>query len=268
MARVKQFDVITGTIGNVSFYTRKGSTEVFARAKGGTSKEKIKRNPEFANVRKNNKEFGGCSKISKQIRLSFFPIRNVADYNLAPALNSVVKNIQKMDEESAWGERSIRLSKYRSILTGFDFNRNNRFSSIIRIPLRWEIKRENQQAEITIPAFACSYGLYLPWKYASFRLVATLGIVSDFMLNPANQTYEPTHGDFSRPQKHTETAWFSTQASIPEQKLSLSLADPAGAFNEDDTLVLAIAIEFGTQDAFGNQIPQKGAGAGMVLGTK
>jgi len=30
--------------------------------------------------------------------------------------------------------------------------------------------------------------------------------------------------------------------------------------------VLAIAIEFGTQDAFGNQIPQKGAGAGMVLG--
>ncbi len=37
---------------------------------------------------------------------------------------------------------------------------------------------------------------------------------------------------------------------------------------KDDTLVLAIAIEFGTQDAFGNQIPQKGAGAGMVLGTK
>ncbi len=102
MARVKQFDVITGSIGKVSFYTRKGSTDVFARAKGGASKEKIKRNPEFANVRKNNKEFGGCSKISKQIRLSFYPIRNVADYNLAPALNSVVKNIQKMDEEGAW----------------------------------------------------------------------------------------------------------------------------------------------------------------------
>ncbi|MEI6554478.1 MAG: hypothetical protein WCL70_02690 [Paludibacter sp.] len=266
MARVKQFDVITGSIANLSFYTRKGSTEVFARTKGGASKEKIKRNPEFANVRKNNKEFGGCSKISKQIRLSFYPVRNVADYNLAPALNSVVKNIQKMDEESPWGERSIRLSKYRSILTGFDFNRTNRFSSMVRIPLHWEINRENQQAEIVIPAFACSYGLYLPWKYTSFRLVATLGIVSDFVLNQANQTYEPTHGDFTRPQKYTETPWFSTQASIPEQKLSLTLADPAEAFNDDDTLVLAIAIEFGTQDAFGNQIPQKGAGAGMVLG--
>lgn len=173
-----------------------------------------------------------------------------------------------MDEEAAWGERSIRLSKYRSILTGFDFNRTNRFNSIVRIPLQWVITREKQQAEIVIPAFACSYGLYLPWKYASFRLAATLGIVSDFMLNPANQTYEPTHGDFSRPQKYTETDWFSTQASIPEQKLSLTLADPAGAFNDDDTLVLAIAIEFGTQDAFGNQIAQKGAGAGMVLGTR
>lgn len=95
MARVKQFDVITGQIGNVSFYTRKGSTEVFARTKGGASKEKIKRNPEFANVRKNNKEFGGCSKISKQIRLSFYSIRDIADFNLAPALNSIVKNIQK-----------------------------------------------------------------------------------------------------------------------------------------------------------------------------
>lgn len=268
MARVKQFDVITGSIANLSFYTRKGSNQVFVRTKGGASKEKIKRNPEFANVRKNNKEFGGCSKISKQIRLSFFPIRNVADYNLAPVLNSLVKNIQKMDEEAAIGERSIRLSKYRTILTGFDFNRANRFSSLVRIPLQWEIKRESQLAEVTIPAFACSYGLYLPWKYASFRLVATLGVVSDFMLNPTNQTYEPTHGDLIRPQKYAETSWFSTQASITEQKLTLTLADPAGAFNDDDTLVLAIAIEFGILDAFGNQIPQKGAGAGMVLGTK
>ena len=268
MARVKQFDVITGSIANLSFYTRKGSSEVFVRTKGGASKAKIKRNPEFANVRKNNKEFGGCSKISSQIRLSFFRVRSVADYNLAPALNSIMKTIQKMDEESAWGERSIRLSKYRSILTGFDFNRNNRFSSIVRLPLEWEIVRENQQAEIVIPGFACSYGLYLPWKYASFRLVATLGIVSDYVLNPASQTYGPAHGDFSRPQKYTETVWYSTQASVPEQKLTLTLAYPDSEFSDEDTLILTIAIEFGTLDAFGNQIPQKGAGAGMILGTK
>jgi hypothetical protein len=40
MARVKQLDQITGTIGKLSFYTRKGSDQIFVRTKGGASKEK------------------------------------------------------------------------------------------------------------------------------------------------------------------------------------------------------------------------------------
>ena len=48
MARVKQFDVITGSISNLSFYTRKGSDQVFVRTKGGATKSQIKRRPEFA----------------------------------------------------------------------------------------------------------------------------------------------------------------------------------------------------------------------------
>jgi hypothetical protein len=55
---------------------------------------------------------------------------------------------------------------------------------------------------------------------------------------------------------------------VPEQKLTLTLAYPDSEFSDEDTLILTIAIEFGTLDAFGNQIPQKGAGAGMILGTK
>ncbi|HET7733246.1 MAG TPA: hypothetical protein VFK73_05340, partial [Paludibacter sp.] len=127
MARVKQFDVITGSISNLSFYTRKGSDQVFVRTKGGATKNQIKRRPEFENVRKNNKEFGGCSKMSREIRSTFSPLAHVADYNLAPVLCSVAKNMQKGDTVNPMGERSIRLSQFKQYLPGMDFNRINRF---------------------------------------------------------------------------------------------------------------------------------------------
>lgn len=269
MARVKQFDVITGSIANLSFYTRKGSDQVFVRTKGGASKSKIKRNPEFANLRKNNMEFGGCSTMSKHVRMSFNPLRNVADYNLAPALGSLMKSIQKMDTEGLWGERAIRLSHYRSLLTGFDFNRVVRFSSIFRMPVQWTIQRDSRQcAEVVLPAFACSYALYLPGEYGSFRFVTTLGVVSDHQIKANCKGYEPTHGDRVRPLTTIATEWYPTRGSVPEQKLTLKLSDPDGEFADDDTLILAIGIEFGTLDPFGNQTPLKGAGAGMILGTK
>jgi len=268
MARVKQFDVITGSIANLSFYTRKGSDKVFVRTKGGPSKNKIKRNPEFANVRRNNREFGGCSTMSHNIRYSFYGLHHVADYNLSSTLCSLCKTIQKLDTDGVWGERSIRLSKYRSLLSGFEFNRINRFSSIFRIMPVWNIDRYTQQCIMNIPAFDCSYGLQLPGQYSSFRLVVVLGVVSDLQINASKSRYEPTHGDKIRNFSRAETPWFSTKASIQEQQLIVKIKDLPELFKDDDTLVLSIAIEFGTLDALGNQIPLKNAGAGMILETK
>jgi hypothetical protein len=39
MARVKQNNQYTGTIGGLTQYTRKGSNEIFLRRKGGATKE-------------------------------------------------------------------------------------------------------------------------------------------------------------------------------------------------------------------------------------
>jgi len=65
--------------------------------------------------------------------------------------------------------------------------------------------------------------------------------------------------------KTTSTPWYSTQASIPEQQLFLNINELSANFTDDDTLILTIALEFGTLDAFGNPTPVKGAGAGKVL---
>ena len=53
---------------------------------------------------------------------------------------------------------------------------------------------------------------------------------------------------------------------MPEQQLIVNIHEPSAIFNDDDTLVLTIAIEFGSLDAFGNPTPLKGVGAGKILG--
>jgi len=268
MARAKQLDQLTGTIGKLSFYTRKGSDEIFVRTKGGATKDQIKRRPEFANVRRNNKEFGGCSKMSKAIRMAFIGMHHVADYNLAPALCSLMKNIQAADTEGAHGERGIYLSQYKQYLAGFNFNRINRFDSVLRIPLDWKIDRENTSATLTIPEFACSLGLQVYEKHRLFRISACLGVVTDLVFNERNKDYEPVHDTIGLGMRIESTAWYPTTSTVNAQTLEmkLELTHPEITFNDSDTLILVVAIEFGAFDDFGKPMEVKGAGAGKVLG--
>jgi len=297
MARVKNFDQITGNIGKLSFYTRKGSSEIFVRRKGGASKEKIKRDPAFANLRKVNKEFGGSAKMSKQIRMAFYGLEHVAEYNLAPAFSKLAHDILKTDTENPTGERAISLSKFRYLLTGFDFSRSVRFNSLLRVPLSHSIDRNKQQAIVHIPSFACSFGLHVAETrgatysktpnasaYGHFRITAALGIVTDMLLNPANQTYEPVHDKLGQGFQTVSTPWYSTQTTVPEQDLTLCLQSENSDdntqtdtftngttafkpnFTDADTLVLTVVLEFGTPDAFGNTMPVRGAGGGMIMG--
>ena len=275
MARVKNLDQITGSLKNLSFYTRKGSDTIYVRTKGGASKEKIKRDPAFEGLRRVNKEFGGCAKMSKQIRLAFYGLEHVAEINLAAQLSKLAKDIQKTDDQHPVGERNITLSNYRYLLTGFDFGHNTRFNSLLRVPLSCSIDRNKQQAAVQIPAFACSFGLNTTRfsTYAQFRIRAALGIVTDMALNPANQNYEPVHNTLGQGFQTRNTEWLSTQGTVEQQELQLSLltgdnASPGSTLTNADTLLLTVIVEFGAPDALGRIMPVRGAGGGMVLGVK
>jgi len=296
MARVKNLDQITGNLKNFSFYTRKGSEGIIVRTKGGASKEKIKRDPAFAGLRKANKEFGGCSKMGKQIRMAFYGLEHVAEYNLSSALSKLAKDIQKTDAMHPVGERDIRFSAYRFLLKGFDFGRTTRFASMLRVPLAYTLVRQRQEAVLQIPAFACSFGLNMPdtrTAFSYFRITAALGIVTDMALNPQTLGYEPVHDKLGQGYRTCSTEWYSTQGSVPEQVLRLALmaesegvtqqttservtlSDPLTVaehpypiFNDSDSLLLTVVLEFGAPDAFGHIMPVRGVGGGMVLGVE
>ncbi|MEI8085681.1 MAG: hypothetical protein WCG93_05650, partial [Paludibacter sp.] len=70
------------------------------------------------------------------------------------------------------------------------------------------------------------------------------------------------------PYKPSATVWYSTQATVPEQQLTLDISETPSDFCDADTLILSIAIEFGELDAFGNPVAMKYGGAGKILGTK
>lgn len=266
MARVKNLDQVTGSLNNLSFYTRKGNNQIFVRTKGGASKAKIKRSPAFANVRKANMEFGGCSKMSREIREAFYGLEHVADFNLAPKFISLMKSIMNADTSHEKGERSILLSGYKYLLNGYNFNTIHPFATILRIALQWGIVREEMRASINIPAFSSSFGLNIPGNYALFRLRACLGLATDMQLNEQKKGYETVHDTPGRGFTTAETEWYSTQASIPAQELNLQLLESAQFFTANDTLILTVIIEFGTLDPFGNPTPIRGAGAGLIVG--
>lgn len=274
MARIKNLDQITGNLKNLSFYTRKGSTEIFVRTKGGPSKEKISRDPAFKNLRQANKEFGGCSKMSKQIRMAFYGLEHVAEINLAPALCGVAKVLQKADTTSQKGERKILLSQLSYLLTGFDFGRDCRFNNIFRVPLQYSISRDEQMATIDIPAFDCDFGIniialknHLQKKTlpGHFRFHVALGIVTDMCLNESKSAYVPVHDKLGHGFKTVASDWFSMQSKIPEQKLQINIFQQEAVITVNDSFVLTIIIEFGLPDWQGKMYPAKGIGCGMII---
>ena len=102
-------------------------------------------------------------------------------------------------------------------------------------------------------------------NYALFRISISLGVVTDLQLNTSKTGYEPVNSTIGQGFKTVSTGWYSTQASVPGQQLLLNIHEPSAIFTDEDTLVLSIAIEFGTMDAFGNPTPVRGAGAGKIL---
>jgi hypothetical protein len=60
MATVKPPFQITGRVQEFSYYTMKGSDKVFMRMKGGPSKVRMEKGPEFELVRKHQSEWASC----------------------------------------------------------------------------------------------------------------------------------------------------------------------------------------------------------------
>jgi len=266
MTIVKGFMQMTGSIQGVSFYTLKGSDKVIMRTKGGATKKQIAKSPRFENTRKQNMEFGGCSKFGSKTRRAFGGLHRIADYNVTPVLNGMGKSLMKLDTVSEIGRRNLKLSENKEILEGFNFNRNYPFNTVVRISPQWILDRNNLQATVTVPRINTDIDLLNIQKLPFFRLMVAIGTVSDLAYNETKNEYKPLVPDLHGASITTTGAWFKTQSIVPEQTLVVQLNKSLAAeLAGDISVLLSMAIEFGNIGMTDEPVEVKYAGCGKVL---
>jgi hypothetical protein len=269
MTIVKGFLQMSGSIKGVSFYTLKGSDKVIMRTKGGPKKNQIETSSKFEGLRKSNKEFGGCAKFASKSRHAFGGLHSLADYNLNPVLTGIGKNLMKLDKTGEVGKRSLKLSVFKEALEGFNFNRNYPFTTILRVSPRWEIDREQLGAVVTIPRINTDIDLLNFQKLPFFRLIVVIGTISDMMLNPVKENYEPMVPELHGVSQTLTGEWNTTKTILPEHNMTVQLPESRIPFLTDNvTVVLSMAVEFGNVGFTGEPVEVKYAGCGKVLATR
>jgi len=252
----------TGTLGNISAYTRRGSDKIILRLKGGPSKKKIKTHPRFEPVRNNNMEFGGRSSTIKRINLVISPLKPLADFNIASAFQPILKRAQLLDTVSKPGTRNVLLSRHPRLFEGFDFNRQNSFSSIIRSPLSHTLSRTSLTPAIEIPQLIPGINFFIPGKYPLFSFIATVGAVPDMTWRKFR--YEPFEEiNLINCYQEITTAWLPCVKGAAASAINFSMTElPKGS---DWSLLLTVGIRFATVGGDGEPEQIKYAGAGKIL---
>ena len=257
---------MTGSIKGVSFYTVRGSDQVIMRTKGGAKKEQIAKSPKFAGLRKQQKEWSGCTKFASVARHAFGGLHRLADYNLTAVLNGMGKNIQKLDMESEVGQRAVRLSQCKLALEGFNFNRNYPFNTVLRVGVNFQLDRNLLMATVTVPRINTEIDLQNIQRLPYFRLIVAMGTVSDMQYNADINDYSPLNSDLHGVTETLTGEWYSAETILPEHSLKVQMSEAQQAFLTDDvSLILSMAVEFGKVGFAGQTVEVKYAGCGKVL---
>ena len=243
MAKLTSALEFTGSIGNVSVYTVGESPEKIMRGKGGASKEKIKNDPAFELVRKNNTEFSICTGLTSSIKRAMFTLKQFGDYNYSPVINGVMRYMIQRDVNSEWGKRGALFSSHGSILEGFDLNTFHLFGSIIRPVLQYKVDYATGSATIELPALLRDVNFFPDWPLPLFRMVATLGVLDDW--HHDGKQYTKIGKLPHIPCAYAITDWLLTDQPFAGETLTLQLPalwQPAPT----RSLMLSIGFEMGT----------------------
>lgn len=264
MGKIEQGVEFTGSVGNLTAYRMRGVDGIVVRMKGGASKTRIKNDREFRHTRQLNAEFGGRSAASKGIMRMLYPLKALADYNIAGPLNALLRPIQLEDPKNNKGERSIMLSENPGLLEGFSLNRKVVFESIVRAPLTFTVLRETMSAEVNIPALMPDINFKPQGKHPLYSFDAVLGLVPDLFFSPDG--YKPSHKKYADENLGfvlERSEWFPSMSGSEATKLALkfNFVPPDDHF----ILMLSIGIRFG-YPVSGNVVEQvKYAGAAKVV---
>jgi len=275
MSIVKGPIKFTGSVAGYSFYTVAGSDKVIMRTKGGPDPKKMKKHKKFAKVRLHQQEFAGAKKFSDSIRFGLGETYHLHDMNVFAKWCGMGKSIIGMGAETALGRRPLLLSSYRYELENYSLNERYPFNSVLRITPQFEVNKDAFQATVKIPSINSKMDILNVQKLPYFRLITSLGIVSDLtseIVPERKKTvykYVSVLGDYNGISESYLTEWFSTDDMINEQTFIVNLEHSEIEVNAADlTFLLGIGIEFGKVGVGSKTFPVKRACCGKILAVR
>lgn len=267
MAQVNEKMEITGSMGGYTYYRLKGSKKTIVRRNPGHLPEKVLNSPKYENCRKNQREFGACSRFGSFTRKSFGGLYAFGDYLLSNRLTGIGRNLMILDAGVEAGKRNLKLSEHKELLAGFDFNDQYAFSSALKVTPQWELNRENLSALVSIPAINTNLSLTRRMNMPFFRLVVVLGATSDWIYNETKQSYEPAGVELNGFSTVVKGDWYSTNSIVPEHTMTVQMPESRKEFLKDTiSLVLSMGVVFADVDATGQPDESASLGSGEVLG--
>lgn len=242
MARQKGIIKLDGTVGGVTFYQSEGQS--LARLSNGPSKEQIENDPNFIRTRENNVEFGGSAIVAKSFRLSMISIiQSMSDSRIISRLTALFKEINKKGT-GARGQRAITLSANAPILNGLEFNRFISFGSVFQAPFTFSNNAARDEGTVVIPAFLPANYIKAPSGATHFRIVHSVGAVSDYIYDPSTNTYIPIKPDANGIGSVSTSAFTALNATVAVNfTLTTQLPGPP-TMTGDTSGVQALGIEF------------------------
>lgn len=208
-------------MGGISFYYSDG--KFLARMANGPSKDRIDKDPAFKRTRENNTEFGGSARAAKAFRRSLGGVlQSMAGTRLTSRLTKMFKSIN-LKGTGKRGQRAIELSANRDSLVNFDLNSKISFSSVFSAPFTVSNNPERNEAVIEIPGFVPGDFIKAPSGASHFKMVAALGVVSDYVYNADTKQYEALKPALDG-------------LSVVEYGVVTSLEDPGATFTLTATL--------------------------------
>lgn len=180
---------LKGNIGGISFY--KSGGEDLARMANGPSRERILNDSTFQRTRENNAEFGGSATAAKAMRMALVTVlQGKGDPRLPARLTKIFKEINNKSA-GVRGQRGILLSDNKTMLENFDFDARVSFSGVFNVPFTVAPNAGRNQCVITFGNFLPNDFVKAPAGATYFRLVAAMGVVSDYVYNMETGHYEP-----------------------------------------------------------------------------
>jgi hypothetical protein len=235
-----------GSLGRIRAYFNSAAKKMILAEKGGASKELIYNHPAFARTRENMSEFAACGKWSHLVRVCLFDIDELNAGYYMGGITTLAKVIQKKDRESLRGHRNIESSKYKSLLTGINFNEKFPFQQILNRTPEVESDAERKRISLTIPEF-CSFQEF-GWRksFSCYRFTLVIAQLSDYVWDEEWHTFNPAHRDVEDSSVSVRTEWILKSTDLVDISLTASFSEETIPV-KDVTVLVALGVEFASK---------------------